>query len=77
MEKKLRIGFIGTGGMGRSHVRMQSANPRVEIVAMCDLIPEKCERIKAELGLDVGIPVYTDFRAMIDKEQLDAVDIAT
>ncbi|MBO4885458.1 MAG: Gfo/Idh/MocA family oxidoreductase [Clostridia bacterium] len=77
MEKKLRIGFIGTGGMGRSHVRMQSANPRVEIVAMCDLVPGKCEKIKAEFGLDAGIPVYADFRAMIDNERLDAVDIAT
>ena len=75
MEGKLRIAVIGTGGMGRGHIRGWSQNPRVEIVALCDLVPEKCERIKAELNLDV--PVYTDFREMIEKEALDAVDVVT
>jgi len=77
MDKKLRIGFVGTGGMGGTHVRVQAQNKRVEIVALCDLVPSKCEALKTRLGLSPDIPVYTDFREMIDKETLDAVDIAT
>ena len=75
MEKKLRIAFIGTGGMGRGHVNAFSQDPRVEIVALCDLVPEKCRRIMSELNMNV--PVYTDFREMIEKETLDAVDVVT
>ena len=77
MEKKLRIGFVGIGGMGRTHVNIQQQNPRVEIVALCDLVPEKCEAVKERLRLDPALPVYTDFREMIERETLDAVDIAT
>ena len=41
------------------------------------MIPERCENAKKRFNLDPNIPVYTDFREMIDKEQLDAVDIST
>lgn len=77
MEKKLRIGLIGIGGMGSHHLFTSHAeNPRVQIVALCDLIEERCTNAIKRLGID-GISVYTDFREMIDKEDLDAVDIAT
>ena len=43
MEKKLRIGLIGIGGMGSHHLFTSHAeNPRVQIVAFCDLIEERC-----------------------------------
>ncbi|MBQ3591471.1 MAG: Gfo/Idh/MocA family oxidoreductase [Clostridia bacterium] len=76
-DKKLRIGCVGIGGMGSCHVGAHSRNKRVEIAALCDLIPEKCEKIIEKLKLDPDTPIYTDFREMIEKEQLDAVDIAT
>jgi predicted dehydrogenase len=77
MTKKLRIAQIGVGGMGSVHLRLSHAkNPRIELVALCDLIPERCERMRRELGRE-DIAVYTDYREMIEKEQLDAVDIVT
>lgn len=77
ITKKLRIGSVGIGGMGNGHLSAHVGNSRVEIVALCDLIPEKCEKAITRHGLDPKTPIYTDFREMIDKEQLDAVDIAT
>jgi len=75
--KKLRIGSIGLGGMGRVHLRANLANPRVEVVALCDIVIEKCgQRIK-EFGMPENTPCYADFREMIEKEELDAVDIST
>ena len=63
--------------MGSLHVGVHARNPRVEIVALCDLVPEKCERAIQNYHLPADTPIYTDFREMIDKEELDAVDIAT
>ena len=76
-EPVLRIGSVGIGGMGNCHVGAHAANPRVKIVALCDLVPEKCQAAIERHKLDPDTPIYTDFREMIEKEQLDAVDIAT
>ena len=76
MEKKLRVGIVGIGGMGNVNSDSWAANPRGEIVALCDLIPERCEQIIARHHLE-GTKVYTDYKEMIEKEDLDAVDIAT
>ena len=63
--------------MGSNHVCILAGNPRVKIVALCDLVPEKCERAIKNIHLPAETPIYTDFREMIDKENLDAVDICT
>jgi len=77
MDKKLRIGLVGIGGMGGFHLRGSHLhNPRVEIVAVCDIIEERAINAKKEIGNE-DVKVYTDFKAMIDNEKLDAVDIAT
>ncbi len=74
--KTLRLGMIGLGGMGNIHFDAHVLNERVTIVALCDLIPERCEKA-IEKGNLTGVKVYTDFREMIDNEQLDAIDICT
>lgn len=74
--KKLRIGSVGVGGMGNFHLQAHRLNPRVEIVALCDLIPERCQSAITDYGFS-NAHIYTDFKEMIEKEQLDAVDIAT
>ena len=76
MEKKLRVGLVGIGGMGSNHLRCQLGNPRVEVVAICDILPEKMQAAKERFNIP-NIPCYTDFKDMIDTEQLDAVDIST
>ena len=76
MEKKLRVGLVGIGGMGSNHLRCQLGNPRVEVVAICDILPEKMQAAKERFNIP-SIPCYTDFKDMIDTEQLDAVDIST
>ncbi len=39
--QKVRIGFVGVGGMGSNHVAQLTKVPGAEIVAICDLVPEK------------------------------------
>ena len=75
--EKLRIALVGIGGMGSHHLyKSHAINPRVEIVALCDLIEERCVAAAQKLGRD-DIAIYTDYKALIDNEELDAIDIAT
>ena len=74
--KKFRVGCVGNGGMGTAHLSAYTKDERVEIAALCDVVPAKMEKAKAKFELG-DIPCYTDYREMIDKEGLDIVDICT
>lgn len=74
--EKIRIGMIGIGGMGGHHFNCHLDNPRMEVVATCDIIAERAQNAAERAGLSME-HAYTDFKEMIDNEQLDAVDIAT
>ena len=81
---RIRIGMIGPGGRGfDAHVKtlckLQNDGENVEIVAVAEVYSvqrEKvCDYIKQENG---NSPTqYVDYRDMIEKEELDAVSIAT
>ena len=75
-DKKLRIGVIGTGGISGSHIRTYKAQPDVELVAGCDLIPGKAEKKFAECEVE-GAKFFTDYKEMIDTMNLDAVSVCT
>ena len=75
-DKKLRIGIIGTGGISGAHINTYKAQPDVELVAGCDLIPGKAEKKFAECGVE-GAKFFTDYKEMIDTMNLDAVSVCT
>lgn len=79
----VKIGFVGVGAQGSNHVRNFLKIPGVEIKAVCDIVPEKAEKIKKWVT-DAGYKepkLYTksdhDFQRMIDTEDLDLVFTAT
>ncbi|MGN1121231.1 MAG: Gfo/Idh/MocA family protein [Eubacteriales bacterium] len=74
--KKLRIGFIGTGGIAHSHMNAYRKFADAEIVCGCDLVPGKAEAFFREFGME-GVRCYTNHKEMLAKEQLDAVSICT
>ena len=43
MGRSVRVGFVGVGGRGTGAVHRISMIPGVEIVALCDLLPERVE----------------------------------
>lgn len=74
MKDRLRVGFAGAGAISQYHLAGWSDTPEAQLVAICD-VDESRARAKAQA---FNIPgVYTDFRAMIEGEKLDAVDIVT
>ena len=63
-KKKLRVAFIGAGGIAGTHMREYSKMDDVEMVAMADISTAGMER----LGDEYGIPdAFTDYKAMLRK----------
>ena len=79
----VRMGFVGVGMQGSSHVRNFLRIAGVEIRAICDIIPEKVERMQKWVT-EAGQPKpagysrgETDFKRMCEQEDLDLVFTAT
>jgi len=78
-RKRLRVGFIGAGGIARMHARGFLALRDVELVAMAEPSRKMIEAMKKEALEPNGAEVvfYKNHRDMLKKEDLDAVLIAT
>lgn len=65
----VKIGFIGCGGNARGHMRRLAQVPGAQIVSVCDVVPELAEQAAGE----TGAMAFTDFRAVLDQRDLNAV----
>ncbi|PKM45424.1 MAG: oxidoreductase [Firmicutes bacterium HGW-Firmicutes-8] len=74
--KKLRMGIIGTGmAFEKLHYpAFQELKDKYEIAAICDIDSKKTEKWAGILQLS-GNDVYTDYRAMLGRPDIDAFDI--
>lgn len=68
----IRTAVIGVGAMGRHHARLYHDLPGSELVAIADADVTTGETIARRYATKS----YTDYRAMLDAEALDAVSIA-
>ncbi|HIA47359.1 MAG TPA: Gfo/Idh/MocA family oxidoreductase [Candidatus Hydrogenedentes bacterium] len=78
-NEKIRLGIIGTGKQGQiAHIGqgLTVNKDQIKIVATCDIWSYNRE-IGANLIDDTDLSVYVDYKEMVDKEELDAVLIAT
>lgn len=75
MRQKVRMAVIGGGGgIGwGSHLPAIAALPQAELVAICDTNEEGIARAVAQYG---GEP-YTDYEKLLEREDIDLVDIAS
>ena len=70
-----KIGLVGCGGMGRSHLNVIREHlPEFEVAALCDPSAEAATKIKEEFDLQVR---YQSFEEIYDGEELDLVVVAT
>lgn len=70
MQKKLRVGVVGVGYLGKIHTRIYNELPEAELVGICDSNPES--KIKAD---EYGVAFFSNHRDLIGK--VDAVSIVT
>lgn len=71
--EKLNIAVVGAGLYGKNHLDAFTANPNVNLVAVCDLNKEITNQVEKEYH----VKVYNDIVEMLEHEKIDAVSVAT
>ncbi len=81
--ERVRVGFVGVGGMGSVHVENLLAIDGVELKAVCDIVPARVAAAQA-MAVTAGQPKPagydrgpTDFERMCAEEDLDLIYTAT
>ncbi len=70
----VNVGMIGTGVIGRAHLKALKAIEGARVAAVCDVVPGKAQEALAEAGL-TDVPCYLNHKEMLAQEKLDAVYI--
>jgi predicted dehydrogenase len=75
---KLKIGFIGCGGIAfDKHLPgMATQTDKIEMYAFCDIIPERAEEARKKYGCD-GAKVFTDYHELLKDPDIYAVHVLT
>ena len=78
MEKKLvKVGIIGCGGIANGkHMPSLKKVENCEMVAFCDIIPERAEKAAKDFGA-ADAKVYTDYKELLKDESIDVVHVCT
>ncbi len=75
--EKLRVGIIGCGGIANGkHMPALAKQEKAEMVAFCDILPEKAEEAAAKYGTK-DAKVYSDYRALLEDKTIDVVHVCT
>ena len=69
---RIKIGVIGTGIIGKSHLENYSKIPEVELAALCDVCPETLAGAAERFGVK---DTYADFRDLLKRDDITAVDV--
>lgn len=78
MAQKIRTAIIGTGGIANGkHLKGLRAVKDVEVVAICDIIPERMTETKQRYPELAGAAEYTDYRELLKDESIDCVHVCT
>ena len=68
-----KIGLVGLRGIGLNHAECYSKDSLAELVAVCDIVPERAD----EAAKKHGVPAYYSLEEMLEKEELEIVDVST
>jgi len=75
MSKPLRVGLVGTGSISWYHLPAYMQYPDIiKLTAVCDIRREEMEKFAGKAGVTA---CYSDFAEMLEKADIDAVDICT
>jgi myo-inositol 2-dehydrogenase/D-chiro-inositol 1-dehydrogenase len=71
MDKKLRVGIIGTGRIGKVHtMSIMNQLPQVEIKAVTDIFLDQAREWAEQSGIKT---VYNDYKELVADPEIDAV----
>lgn len=69
----IKIGVIGIGNMGNFHLQNIEIQPKLQLTAVCDIIPERAQTAAEKYA----VKAYTDSNTLLAERICDAVIIAT
>lgn len=72
MPEQVKVAVIGTGMMGRNHVRVYSELENASLVGVADVLQANLDPIARRFHCNA----YTDYRKLFDEQRPDAVSIA-
>lgn len=73
----IRVAVIGCGNISSAHIEGYLTFPeRCEIVALCDIYPEKAKRRKEQYHLD-GARIYASHEELLEHEEIDVMSVCT
>jgi len=72
--KTVKIGLIGCGRISKNHLDAVTQIPEAEFVAASDIREEKMQVVAENYGIK---NLYTNYREMLEKENLNLVSICT
>ena len=76
MSKKVRVGFIGAGGIAGAHIGYLKKIEGVEVIALADANPKACEQRIKDHSL-TGVKTFRDYRELLKMGEVDAVSVCT
>jgi UDP-N-acetylglucosamine 3-dehydrogenase len=71
--KKLGVAVIGTGFWGKNHARVYKELANTNLVAICDVNPERAKAIANQFG----VKAYTNSTWMLKNQEVEAVSVCT
>ncbi len=77
MAQLIKIGIIGCGGIANNkHMPALAKGKDCEMVAFCDIIPERAEKAAKDYGTK-DAKVFTDYRDLLKLTDIDVVHVCT
>lgn len=74
-SQQVTVGVIGTGNRGMDLLEMLLQEPRCRVLALCDV--DGRHLAKAAKRVPTPCQTYTDFRRILDRQDIDAVVLGT
>lgn len=68
----VRVGIIGTGQIGKSHIRRYGEIDDVQIVAAADIDAAELAAVAARSNIP---HTYSDYRELLERDDIEAVDV--
>lgn len=71
-NRKIKVGVIGVGQIGKRHVSLYQEIEDAEVVAIADIDAAELDRVSETHGIP---HTYTDFQELLARDDIEAVDV--
>lgn len=73
MDKVIRFGIIGSGGISTAHAKAINSVPGTKLVACSDVIPERAQKLAQQFNCEW----YDSNEKLVERDDIDVVNVCT